>query len=99
MQLQWTFLFQIEKTGCGDTKGCYSLPKKCTGSADCNYVFTYQVSAGKVVMEMSAKERYVAVAFNDQKLMVSLFRFTSKLRFNCKSSCFVNQIDSITNLC
>ncbi|XP_067027448.1 ferric-chelate reductase 1-like isoform X3 [Acropora muricata] len=61
--------FQIEKTGCGDTKGCYSLPKNCTGSADCNYVFTYQVSAGKIVMEMSAKERYVAVGFNDQKLM------------------------------
>ncbi|XP_068728109.1 ferric-chelate reductase 1-like isoform X3 [Montipora capricornis] len=61
--------FQIKKSGCGDTKGCYSLPTTCTGSADCNYLFTYQVSDGNVTIEMSAKERYVSVAFNDRKLM------------------------------
>ena len=62
--------FQIDKNGCGETKGCYSLPSSCTGSADCNYLFTYQVSAGNVTIEMSAKERWVSVAFNGEKLMV-----------------------------
>jgi len=61
--------FQIDKIGCGKTKGCYSLPSSCTGSADCNYLFTYQVSGGSVTIEMSAKERWVSVAFNDKKLM------------------------------
>ncbi|CAH3172489.1 unnamed protein product [Porites evermanni] len=61
--------FQIDKTGCAKTKGCFSLPSDCTGSADCNYLFTYQVSGGKVVMEMSAKQRYVSVAFNEQQKM------------------------------
>ena len=61
---------QINKNGCGKTKGCYSLPSSCTGSADCNYLFTYQVSAGNVTIEMSAKERWVSVAFNGEQLMV-----------------------------
>lgn len=61
--------FQIDKTGCGETKGCFSLPSDCTGSADCNYLFTYRVSEGNVVMEMSAKQRYVSVAFNEQQVM------------------------------
>lgn len=64
---------QIDKIGCGETKGCYSLPSTCTGSGDCNYLFTYQVSGGSVTIEMSAKERWVAVAFNEQKLMVRVF--------------------------
>lgn len=61
---------QIDKTGCAKTKGCYSLPPDCTGSADCTYLFTYQVSGGNVVIDMSAKQRWVAVAFNEKKLMV-----------------------------
>ncbi|KAJ7370789.1 DOMON domain-containing protein frrs1L [Desmophyllum pertusum] len=61
--------FQIDKTGCGKTKGCYSLPPKCTGSADCSYLFTYKVDGGNAVIEMSAKQRWVAVGFNEQKLM------------------------------
>ena len=67
--------WQIDKTGCGKTKGCFSLPSDCTGSADCNYLFTYQVSEGKVVMEMSAKQRYVSVAFNEQPVMVGVMAF------------------------
>ena len=65
--------FQIDKIGCGETKGCYSLPSSCTGSADCNYLFTYQVSGESVTIEMSAKERWVSVAFNDKKFMVRIF--------------------------
>ncbi|KAJ7370790.1 DOMON domain-containing protein frrs1L [Desmophyllum pertusum] len=61
--------FQINKTGCGKTKGCYSLPPKCTGSADCNYLFTYKVVGENAVIEMSAKEHWVSVAFNEQKKM------------------------------
>ncbi|KAL9950259.1 hypothetical protein ACROYT_G042734 [Oculina patagonica] len=61
--------FQIDKTGCGKTKGCYSLPPNCAGSSDCYYLFTCQVSGGSVTIEMSAKQRWVAVAFNDQKKM------------------------------
>ena len=64
---------QIDKNGCGETKGCYSLPSSCTGSDDCNYLFTYQVSGGSVTIEMSAKERWVSVAFNKQKRMVRVF--------------------------
>lgn len=63
-------ILQIVKTGCGKTKGCYSLPANCAGSTDCYYLFTYQVSGGSVTIEMSAKQRWVAVAFNEQKKMV-----------------------------
>ena len=62
----------MNKTGCGKTKGCYSLPFACNGSADCNYLFTYQVSGVNVVIELSAKNRWVAVAFNEKQAMVSV---------------------------
>lgn len=61
--------FQIDKTGCGTAKGCFSLPSDCRGSDDCNFLFTYQVSGGNVFMEMSAKQRWVSVAFNEQQKM------------------------------
>ncbi|XP_027049152.1 uncharacterized protein LOC113676667 [Pocillopora damicornis] len=61
--------FQIDKKGCGETKGCYSLPSNCAGSGDCTYLFTYNVSGRNVIIDMSAKERWVAVAFNENKLM------------------------------
>ncbi|PFX26311.1 putative ferric-chelate reductase 1 [Stylophora pistillata] len=60
---------KIDKNGCGETKGCYSLPSGCIGSADCSYLFTFSVSDGNVVIEMSAKVGWVAVAFNEKKLM------------------------------
>lgn len=64
------FTLQIDKKGCGETKGCYSLPSNCAGSGDCTYLFTYNVSGRNVIIDMSAKERWVAVAFNENKLMV-----------------------------
>ena len=70
------FSWQIDKTGCGSTKGCFSLPSDCRGSVDCNFLFTYQVSGGNVVMEMSAKQRWVSVAFNEQQKMVSVTAVT-----------------------
>lgn len=72
----YLFSRQIDKTGCGSTKGCFSLPSDCRGSADCDFLFTYQVSGGNVVMEMSAKQRWVSVAFNEQQKMVSVTAVT-----------------------
>ena len=67
---------QIYKTECGTAKGCFSLPSDCSGSADCNFLFTYQVSGGNVFMEMSAKQRWVSVAFNEQQKMVCVTAVT-----------------------
>lgn len=70
------FSLQIDKTGCGTAKGCFSLPSDCRGSDDCNFLFTYQVSGGNVFMEMSAKQRWVSVAFNEQQKMVGMTAIT-----------------------
>ena len=72
----FVFSLQIDKTGCGTAKGCFSLPSDCRGSDDCNFLFTYQVSGGNVFMEMSAKQRWVSVAFNEQQKMVGVTAVT-----------------------
>ena len=79
-------ILQIDKTGCGKTKGCYSLPSNCAGSSDCTYLFTYQVSGESVTMEMSAKQRWASVAFNEQKKMVRVW-YNCILLTSCGPNC------------
>lgn len=55
----------ISKTGCNKSKMCFSKPASCTSSKDCQYFLTYQANSEDVRFELSAKNQWVAVGFND----------------------------------
>ena len=66
---------KITKTECDKTKNCYSEPKDCKTSDDCDYLLTYQVANNKLTVEMSATTGWVAVGFNSKQRMVSIVSF------------------------
>ncbi|EDO43912.1 predicted protein [Nematostella vectensis] len=58
---------EISKSGCKETKGCVSFPYDCKGSSDCNYLVTYVAGKDSVYFEMSAKDDWVSIGFNQDK--------------------------------
>ena len=64
---------QMSKDGCGKTKSCYSEPKSCTSSSDCQYLVTIKPVGdedsddGEVEFELSTTDQWVSIGFNNEK--------------------------------